>query len=477
MLNTTPSASSASKSANNENSALSAVAAESGAQSAHIQIGNPLWRWLINKLANAGLSRITLVLPNRQAVTIGEAKADIPAPTVELIRLAVVRKAAFSGVLGWGEAYVDGDWDTPDLIQVTEWAMHNTDALEATFTGSGSGRWLHRLLHRLNDNTLNGSRRNISAHYDLGNDFYRLWLDEGMTYSSALYKSPDDSLPQAQEQKYDRILELLAPDSHSRVLEIGCGWGGFAERLLQLYPESDYHGVTLSEEQLAWTRERLHNPCLQVASTQPEQNPALSKPHVQKQPQAQANKTLKAAATLTDYREIQGQYDRIASIEMLEAVGEKHWPTYFETLYQRLTPGGSAVLQVITIAPERFQEYSDNADFIQRHVFPGGMLPTPEIVQQQAEQAGLRFSHSEAFGQDYATTLKQWRDSFERAWPEIENLTLEKSFDERFRRLWRYYLCYCESGFRHNSIDVYLFKLDKPLSDQPHSEQATGIAL
>jgi cyclopropane-fatty-acyl-phospholipid synthase len=465
MLNPSPSAPSASKSANNPSSGLSTSAAESDAQSNYAQIGNPLWRWLVNKLANAGLSRMTLVLPNRQAITIGEAKADIPAPTVELIRLAVVRKAAFSGVLGWGEAYVDGDWDTPDLIQVTEWAMHNTDVLEATFAGSGSGRWLHRLLHRLNDNTLSGSRRNISAHYDLGNDFYRLWLDEGMTYSSALYHSPDDSLSQAQEQKYDRILELLAPDSHSRVLEIGCGWGGFAERLLQLYPESDYHGVTLSEEQLAWTRERLHNPCLQVASTQHEQDPS------------QTNQVLKAAATLTDYREIQGQYDRIASIEMLEAVGEKHWPTYFETLYQRLAPGGSAVLQVITIAPERFEQYSNNADFIQRHVFPGGMLPTPEIVQQQAEQAGLRFSHSEAFGQDYATTLKQWRDRFEHAWPEIESLELEKSFDERFRRLWRYYLCYCESGFRHNSIDVYLFKLDKPLSDQSHSEQATGTAL
>ncbi|WP_051228240.1 SAM-dependent methyltransferase [Oceanospirillum beijerinckii] len=463
MLNPTPSAPSASKSANNPNSGLSTSAAESDSQSNHAQIGNPLWRWLVNKLANAGLSRITLVLPNRQAITLGEAKADIPAPTVELIRLAVVRKAAFSGVLGWGEAYVDGDWDTPDLIQVTEWAMHNAEALETTFAGSGSGRWLHRLLHRLNDNTLNGSRRNISAHYDLGNDFYRLWLDEGMTYSSALYNSPDDSLSQAQQQKYDRILELLAPDSHSRVLEIGCGWGGFAERLLQLYPESDYHGVTLSEEQLAWTQERLHNPCLQLASAQHEQ--------------AQDNKVLKAAATLTDYREIQGQYDRIASIEMLEAVGEKHWPTYFETLYQRLAPGGSAVLQVITIAPERFEQYSNNADFIQRHVFPGGMLPTPEIVQQQAERAGLCFSHSEAFGQDYATTLKQWRDRFEHAWPEIESLELEKSFDERFRRLWRYYLCYCESGFRHNSIDVYLFKLDKPLSDQSHSEQATGTAL
>lgn len=465
MLNTTPSAPSASKAANNTNRALNTATAEAGAQSTHVPIANPLWRWLVNKLANAGLSRITLVLPNRQAITIGEAKADIPAPTVELIRLAVVRKAAFSGVLGWGEAYVDGDWDTPDLIQVTEWAMHNTDVLEATFAGSGSGRWLHRLLHRLNDNTLNGSRRNISAHYDLGNDFYRLWLDKSMTYSSALYNSPDDSLSQAQQQKYDRILELLAPDGHSRVLEIGCGWGGFAERLLQLYPESDYHGVTLSEEQLAWTRERLHNPCLQVASTQHEQDPS------------QTNQVLKAAATLTDYREIQGQYDRIASIEMLEAVGEKHWPTYFETLYQRLAPGGSAVLQVITIAPERFEQYSNNADFIQRHVFPGGMLPTPEIVQQQAEQAGLRFSHSEAFGQDYATTLKQWRDRFEHAWPEIESLELEKSFDERFRRLWRYYLCYCESGFRHNSIDVYLFKLDKPLSDQSHSEQATGTAL
>jgi cyclopropane-fatty-acyl-phospholipid synthase len=408
-------------------------------------IRHPLWRGLINKLAQSGVSQITLILPNQDKITVGEINEDISVPSVHLVRLSVLRKAIFSGLVGWGEAYVDGDWTTPDLIQVTEWAMHNSTALEKAFSGSNGGRWFHRLLHRLNDNTLKGSRRNISAHYDLGNDFYRLWLDKSMTYSSALYYQPEDDLQQAQKQKYDRILELLKPDSHSRVLEIGCGWGGFAERLIQKYPEADYHGVTLSQEQLDWTRNRL----------------------------SQQNLDKKAAATLTDYREVTGQYDRIASIEMLEAVGEKHWDTYFKSLYKQLAPGGRAVLQVITIAPERFESYRNNADFIQRYIFPGGMLLTPDIVQQQAQQAGLNLSYSQAFGQNYASTLQRWRRNFELSWPKI----CQQGFDEHFRRLWLYYLCYCESGFRHNSIDVYLFQLEKPTSASPYSEQNTGTAL
>lgn len=391
----------------------------------------PLWRWLVRRLQSAPLTQLHLVLPNGQHLQLGEAQAEAPVPTLILKRSAAVRKVFFSGLLGWGEAYVDGDWESPDLLQVTEWALHNQQALLQLFSGSRSGRWFHNLLHRLNDNSLRGSRRNIASHYDLGNHFYEQWLDPTMSYSSALYPHDQATLQQAQQYKYDRILELSAPEQNARVLEIGCGWGGFAERLLRFYPDTDYHGITLSQAQLLWSRERLA--------------------------QRKLDKT--AVVSLTDYRQVQGQYDRIVSIEMLEAVGEKHWPTYFSTLYDHLKPGGNAVLQVITIAPERFEHYRTHADFIQRYIFPGGMLLTPDIVQQQAEQAGLVLDHEQAFGQDYATTLAAWRDNFDAAWPTIA----PQGFDERFKRLWRYYLCYCESGFRHERINVYLFRLHKPI--------------
>lgn len=396
------------------------------------QIRHPFWRWLIATMQHADLTRLTLVLPDKRAVHIGSVNEAVPAPTIRLNSTAAVRKAYLSGILGWGEAYIEGDWQTDDLLQITEWALHNHQALDHIFDGSAVGRWLHRLLHRLNDNSLKGSRRNISAHYDLGNDFYALWLDPSMTYSSALFNGGKESLLQAQHNKYDRILELLniRPDDH--VLEVGCGWGGFAERLLTQHKESHYHGITLSTEQLAWAQDRLRR----------------------------HNVDNRGQATLTDYRQVEGQYDKIASIEMLEAVGEAHWPTYFQTLYDRLKPGGEAVIQVITIAEDRFEHYRNNADFIQRYIFPGGMLLTPGVVAQQAEQAGLTLTHQQAFGQDYARTLSAWRDRFEQAWDHIQPL----GFDERFRRLWRYYLCYCESGFRHESIDVYLFRLQKPES-------------
>jgi cyclopropane-fatty-acyl-phospholipid synthase len=403
----------------------------------HQPVRHPFWRWLINIMNKSQLSRLTLVLPNNHILHIGRITEGVPAPTIKINNTAAIRKAYISGILGWGEAYIEGDWETNDLLQVTEWAMQNSQALNDIFDGSTFGRWLHRLLHRLNDNSLKGSRRNISAHYDLGNDFYAQWLDPSMTYSSALYHHANDSLQTAQHNKYDRILELLNPKAGDKVLEIGCGWGGFAERLLNQHPDSHYHGITLSTEQLAWSQNRLRK---QAVDNQGEAT--LTDPQI----------------TLTDYREITGQYEKIVSIEMLEAVGEAHWPTYFKTLYDRLVPGGEAVIQVITIEEQRFEHYRNNADFIQRYIFPGGMLLTPRVVQEQAEQAGLELNVQQAFGQDYAKTLAAWRDNFDGAWSSIQSL----GFDERFRRLWRYYLCYCESGFRHESINVYLFRLKKP---------------
>ena len=310
-----------------------------------------------------------------------------------------------------------------DLVQ------RNTTALGPTLDGGPLASLLNRLYHRLRKNSRRGSRRNISQHYDLGNDFYGRWLDPSMTYSSALYEYPEQSLVEAQIAKYKRISELAGLKREDRILEIGCGWGGFMEHAAA-HTGCDVHGITLSQEQLIYANERM----------------------------ARQNLEQRAEATLTDYREASGEYDAIVSIEMLEAVGEAHWPRYFRTLRRRLKPGASAVIQVITIADDGYDSYRRRTDFIQRHVFPGGMLPCPKVLQKQASNAGLMLDHEETFGSSYARTLAAWRESFCSAWPAIAR----QGFDERFRRLWQYYLSYCETGFRSGSIDVGIYRFRKP---------------
>jgi cyclopropane-fatty-acyl-phospholipid synthase len=281
----------------------------------------------------------------------------------------------------------------------------------------------NRLQHRLRENTKRGSRRNIAAHYDLGNAFYQQWLDRGMNYSSAIYRD-GDTLEDAQAAKVGRIAELLDLRGNERVLEVGCGWGAVAERLLQ-ERAAQYVGLTLSREQLAFARERL------------------------------ADKGERADVRLQDYRDVTGTFDRIASIEMFEAVGERYWPVYFDKIRALLAEGGAAVLQIITIDEKRFDTYRKTPDFIQRYIFPGGVLPTAAIIEREIRRAGLRLVHNEAFGQSYALTLREWRNRFLRSWPKIETL----GFDQQFRRMWEYYLAYCEVGFRFGSIDVRLIKL------------------
>ncbi|MGB6536688.1 MAG: cyclopropane-fatty-acyl-phospholipid synthase family protein [Xanthobacteraceae bacterium] len=294
----------------------------------------------------------------------------------------------------------------------------------------GTKRWLlslarNRIMHWLRANTRRGSRRNIAAHYDLGNDFFRAWLDHGMSYSSALYRGTE-SLEQAQEQKLDRIAELLALRGGESVLEIGCGWGALAERLLHQFGATVF-AITLSEEQLRYARTRL----------------------------ARDVRQKRANLRLLDYRDVRGRFDRVVSIEMIEAVGERYWPVYFAKLRESLHQGGVAVLQAITIAEQRFAAYRSRPDFIQRRIFPGGMLPTRSIIEQEAARAGLKLVHHESFGDSYAKTLAEWRGRFKRACPYIQ----ESGFDDRFRRLWEYYLAYCEVGFRLGTVDVGFFKL------------------
>ena len=334
-------------------------------------------------------------------------------------------RVLLDGDHGFAEGYLDGDWSSPELIHLFDFCMHNETALTTQVASGRLSRARNRLLHWLRDNTRHGSRRNIAAHYDLGNDFFRHWLDAGMNYSAALYAG-DDTLDEAQARKLDRAATLLELGGGESVLEVGCGWGALAERLIRRYGAS-VSGITLSTEQLAYAQARLAGEMVQGY----------------------------ADLRLLDYRDVTGQFDRIASIEMMEAVGERHWPAYFAKLRASLARGGVAVLQAITISEGRFAAYRTSPDFIQRYIFPGGALPTCSIIEREAARAGLKLLHHQSFGDSYVRTLSEWRARFSNAWPKIEPL----GFNERFRRMWEYYLAYCEAGFRAGAIDVGFFKL------------------
>ncbi len=345
-----------------------------------------------------------------------------------------------TGDIGFGETYIAGDWTTPNLATLMQVMVSNRNQIEAVIYGKWWGKVLYRIKHLLNRNTRKGSRKNIHAHYDIGNAFYTEWLDPTMTYSSALYSSPasplapdlDDvqSLSIAQTAKYQRILDQLKLPAGSKVLEIGFGWGGFAEQAAH----NDLHviGLTLSTEQMRYAQERL----------------------------ASAGLAEQADFSLRDYRDIgqnsNGQFDGIVSIEMFEAVGEEYWSGYFECLKRNLKPGGKAVIQTITIAEELFDDYRVSSDFIQQYIFPGGMLPTPSIFRQQAERVGLKVTDTFAFGQDYARTLQAWLRSFYAKEREIR----AQGFNVEFMRTWAFYLAYCIAAFRNANTDVIQFTLE-----------------
>ncbi|MDD2663050.1 MAG: cyclopropane-fatty-acyl-phospholipid synthase [Dechloromonas sp.] len=356
-------------------------------------------------------------LPDGGSRLFGEGE---PGVVLQVHDEAMFGRVLARGDIGLAEAYLDGQWDTPDLTGLLGLFAANRDALRRAVYGSWRQLLGARLRHWLNRNSRDGSRRNIMAHYDLGNDFYRLWLDPSMSYSSALYRPADDgSLPAAQDAKYRRILNRLAAGPGQRVLEIGCGWGGFAE--LAVAEGLQLTGLTLSPAQLEWARRRV--------------------------PQADLR--------LQDYRDLDERFDHVVSIEMFEAVGERWWPTYFSGVARALRPGGRAVVQSITIRDDLFSSYRRGTDFIQQYIFPGGMLPSRSAFRSAAARQGLAVVDEYAFGPDYARTLAEWRQSFETNWPRIAEL----GFDETFRRLWRFYLCYCEAGFLAGNIDVVQFEL------------------
>ncbi|MGZ3184616.1 MAG: class I SAM-dependent methyltransferase [Telluria sp.] len=333
-----------------------------------------------------------------------------------------------AGDIGFADAFAAGWVDTPDLTALLRLALRNERALAPVLDGGLAARLWYRLRHWLRPNTRTGSQRNIHAHYDLGNDFYALWLDSTWTYSSALFDGAADlTLRQAQERKYQRIVDVLALAPGARVLEIGCGWGGFAEYAGRR--GIHVHGVTISAAQLEVAERRI----------------------------AAAGLGGQVRLELRDYRDLDGQYDAVVSIEMFEAVGERYWPGYFRTVAARLRPGAQALVQTITIGEPYFDRYRARADFIQHYIFPGGMLPSVERFVTGAARAGLDTLQRHAFGRDYAATLRHWHRRFQAAQPEVAAL----GFDARFQRIWRLYFAYCEAAFDEGRTDVVQFLLRK----------------
>lgn len=341
--------------------------------------------------------------------------------TLTLHSWKAVKKILSGGAIGLAEAYMDEDWSTHDLTTLLKLLAANMAVLEAKLPQVKLPRLLDRFKHWANRNNKSGSRKNISFHYDLGNDFYQLWLDESMTYSAAVFEQPGLTLADAQRAKYRRLAEAVGIKAGDHVLEIGCGWGGFAEYAAREF-NCQVTGVTLSTEQKAFAEERIEK----------------------------AGLSDNCAFHLRDYRDIEGQFDHIVSIEMLEAVGEAYWPTYFSKLKQLLKPGGRAGIQVITIEDERFASYRKNVDFIQKYIFPGGMLPSDKVFKAQAASVQLDLVDQFDFADGYEETLRRWHQQFNN----VSDLVQAQGFDDRFMRMWRFYLSYCEAGFALGTIGV-----------------------
>jgi cyclopropane-fatty-acyl-phospholipid synthase len=371
---------------------------------------------------------LTLQLPDGSMQRFGGAAA--PHATLHLHNWKPCAAAFKSGDIGFAESFIAGDWSTPNLTELLRVLVKNRAAVESAIYGSWAGSLFYRIKHLLNRNTRANSQKNIHAHYDLGNAFYRLWLDDTMNYSSAIFAGDlNQSMSQAQSAKVRRALELCQVKAGDRVLEVGCGWGALAEMSTTTFGAS-LVGVTLSTEQLTFARERLQR--LGVAD--------------------------RADLRLQDYRDIQDPpFDAICSIEMMEAVGRAYWPTYFATLARLLKPGGRACVQSIVIKDALFERYVSGTDFIQQYIFPGGCLPCPSEFRAQARAAGFEVVDEYAFGPDYAETLKRWREAFLGA----RNQVLQGGFDERFMLIWEFYLAYCEAAFSEGNIDVLQYTLQK----------------
>jgi cyclopropane-fatty-acyl-phospholipid synthase len=358
-----------------------------------------------------------------------EGDEDGPEAVVDVNSSRTYRRLAMGGPTGLIEGYMAGDWDSPDLERFLEFAAYNIEPLGGRQVVPEPLQPVQRVIHAMRANTPKGSKKNIEYHYDLGNDFYKLWLDDTMTYSCAVFENDVEDLCDAQVRKWDRLLDLLDLRRGQHLLEIGCGWGGFAMHAAR-EAGCRVTGISLSQEQTAWARERVADEGLDDL----------------------------VDIRIQDYREVDERYDAVASIEMFEAVGERFWPAFFQTMRRALKPGHRAAMQVITVADVRFDRYRKNTDFIQKYIFPGGMLPSPTAFREAAEREGLRVGQPDFFGKSYAATLGEWRRRFDEVLPRVREL----GFDEHFERMWRYYLASCRAGFLAGTIDVMRVTLDEP---------------
>ena len=376
-----------------------------------------------------GEGRLDFVLPDGRRFRI-EGKAPGIAAEIRVLNADLFARLVREGDLGFCDASLEGWWTTPDLQAFLDLIQRPANnPVGDSYPGLSLVRAYERLRFWLQSNSRRQAKKNIQYHYDLGNDFYRLWLDETMTYSSAIFQNPQESLETAQRRKYASMIDQMGAKEGDHVLEIGCGWGGFAEfaakeRGLRVT------GLTISQAQHDFAVERI----------------------------AKAGLSDRVEIKLQDYRDERGTYDGIASIEMFEAVGEKYWPVYFDTLRERLKPGRSATLQIITIADARWEMYRKGVDFIQKYIFPGGMLPAPSVLRAEVEKAGLRVKGSIEFGESYSLTLRRWHETFTERWGEVRKL----GFDERFKRMWDFYLASCAGAFQGGNCDVTQITVTRP---------------
>ena len=372
--------------------------------------------------------RVDFIMPDGRRFRAEGAKPG-PVAEIEVHNPDLFARLIREGDLGFSDAYLEGWWSTPDLQAFMDFVHGDNNEVYDGFPGMNLVRWYEQMRFWLQSNSKRQAKKNISYHYDLGNDFYGLWLDDTMTYSSALFETGQESTEKAQTAKYKSMVDQMGAQPGDHVLEIGCGWGGFAEYAAK---ERGLHvtGLTISEEQYKYAVERIEK----------------------------AGLADRVTFKLQDYRDETGQYDGIASIEMFEAVGQKYWPTYFKSVKDCLKPGKNATLQIITVEDARWEIYNRGVDFIQKYIFPGGMLPSPSVLRQEVEKAGLTVARSIEFGESYSQTLRRWHETFNEKWDQVAKL----GFDERFRRMWNFYLTSCASTFHSGNCDVTQLTITRP---------------
>ena len=374
-----------------------------------------IFNQILKRLENLKIGSLKILTPDQKTYAF-QGHIDGIAADIVIKDWRVIGNLASKGDIGFAEDYRNGLWDTSDLTALLTISIQNRAVLDPFFSADKLRNLLYQISYFFRRNSVEGSRKNIHAHYDLGNSFYRLWLDPTMTYSSALFEESSDDLVTAQTRKYDRIVDKLGADSGD-LLEIGCGWGGFADQALSRNKDYNIKGITLSDEQHSFATERLDN---------------------------------NASIVLEDYRHQEGQYDHIVSIEMFEAVGEQFWPVYFQKMASLLKKSGKAVVQTITIGDKDFNRYKNDTDFLRTYIFPGGLLPSPSRFNQEVKRAGLMPVKSFEFGQDYARTLEMWLKNFDDVYHKVKEI----GFDDSFIRLWRFYLAGCAAAFKSGYTNV-----------------------